>query len=190
MRHFYRLTAQCAIEALCMQLWRQPRLWNQYTLRTTHPQTPHKEVSDIWLRFQDLALYERSGDAQHIIDEHESINYPAWYALPGAWPLVFDLMRAVQGERLGRVLLTRLPPGGHITPHIDGGAHAAYYERYHIVLQSQEPCMFRTGDEVVHMAPGECWWFDNSVEHEVLNTSAIDRIHLIIDIRTMQRPTL
>jgi hypothetical protein len=33
------------------------------------------------------------------------------------------------------------------------------------------------------MAPGEIWWFDNSVEHEVINNSAGDRIHLIVDVR-------
>ena len=188
MQHFYRIAAGCATDLLCAALWRQPALWNQYTLRTTHPEAPHKDVSDIWLRFQDLTRFEQTGNAASLIDEHESINYPAWYALPQAWPLIFDLMRYVQGERLGRVLLTRLPPGGHITAHVDGGAHAAYYDRYHLVLQSAEPCSFRTGDEVVHMAPGECWWFNNAVEHEVLNTSAIDRIHLIVDIRTMQGP--
>ena len=26
-------------------------------------------------------------------------------------------MQRVEGERLGRVIITRLPPGGHITPH-------------------------------------------------------------------------
>jgi hypothetical protein len=34
------------------------------------------------------------------------------------------------------------------------------------------------------MAPGETWWFQNAVEHEVINNSPIERIHLVIDIRT------
>jgi hypothetical protein len=34
------------------------------------------------------------------------------------------------------------------------------------------------------MAPGEAWWFDNAQEHEVINNSADDRIHMIVDIRT------
>jgi hypothetical protein len=41
------------------------------------------------------------------------------------------------------------------------------------------------------MAPGEAWWFDNGKgdvpegrpEHEVVNDSQFDRIHLIIDIK-------
>jgi aspartyl/asparaginyl beta-hydroxylase (cupin superfamily) len=34
------------------------------------------------------------------------------------------------------------------------------------------------------MAAGEVWWFDNTVEHEVVNNSADDRIVLICDIRS------
>jgi len=34
------------------------------------------------------------------------------------------------------------------------------------------------------MRQGEIWWFDNSVEHEVMNNGADDRVLLIVDIRT------
>jgi hypothetical protein len=43
------------------------------------------------------------------------------------------------------------------------------------------------------MAPGEVWWFDNGKErkdgseppkHQVINNSAVERIHLILDVRT------
>jgi len=33
------------------------------------------------------------------------------------------------------------------------------------------------------MRPGELWWFENAIEHEVTNNSANDRIHMIIDLR-------
>jgi hypothetical protein len=33
------------------------------------------------------------------------------------------------------------------------------------------------------MRTGEVWWFNNAIEHEVVNNSADDRIHLIVDIR-------
>jgi hypothetical protein len=33
------------------------------------------------------------------------------------------------------------------------------------------------------MAQGEVWWFDNSQEHEVMNDSKDERLHLIVDIR-------
>lgn len=141
------------------------------------------ECDDIWLRFNDIAEYEATGNAALVIDGHESINYPAFAQLPAARPFVFGLMMLVQGERLGRVLITRLAPGKRILPHIDGGDHAAYYKRYQLMLQSEPGVLFRAGGEMVSMRTGECWWFDNSAEHEVINNSADDRIALIIDIK-------
>lgn len=183
MRNFRKLADNVDVVPLLLELTTQPELWDQNRLRTTHPMTPHKQVSDIWLRFNDLALYEQTGEASHVVDEHESINFPALRLLPAARNIIFSLMARVQGERLGRCLITRLPPGGKIDPHVDGGSHAAYYERFHVVLQAEPGSMFRAGDETVMMRPGEVWWFDNAQEHEVINNSGDDRIHLIVDIR-------
>ena len=166
---------------LLHQIQRKPDLWNENTLRTTHPATPHKQVDDIWIRFNDLSEYE--ANVAGIIDEHESIWYPPTYELPAVRPIVFGLMARVDGERLGRVLITKLAPGKAIEPHEDGGSHAAYYERYHCVLQGLPGSLFRCGDETVTMRTGEVWWFNNAIQHEVVNNSADDRIHLIVDIR-------
>jgi Aspartyl/Asparaginyl beta-hydroxylase len=103
--------------------------------------------------------------------------------------MVFGLMGKVEGERLGRVMINRLRPGGRVYPHADTPAHADYWDRYHVVLQSGPGCLFRCGDETVQMATGECWWFQNALEHEVTNNSADDRIHLIIDVRTQHLAT-
>jgi hypothetical protein len=146
--------------------------------------TPHKEVSDIWIRFNDLKSYEESKDAAKILDEHESIWYSAVNDLPSVRTVVFQIMGRVQGIRLGRVLITRLAPGKKIEPHADGGTHAAYYERYHAVLQGLPGSLFRCGDETVNMQTGSVWWFQNAIEHEVINNSCDDRIHLIVDIKT------
>lgn len=187
MKNFQKIAAGVDVTPLMHAVQRNSHLWNQNDLRTVHPGTPHTEVSDIWLRFNDLEKY-RAGDAQSVLDEHESVNYPAMFELFQVRPLIFSLMTRVEGERLGRCLITKLPPGAKITPHVDGGAHAAYYERYHIVLQGLPGSVFRCGDEQVQMLTGECWWFDNSVEHEVINNSADDRVHLIVDIRTSHLP--
>lgn len=157
---------------------RQSELWNQNTLRTTHVKTPHTEVSDIWLRFNEIPE-----NVEEIIDDHESIDYPAFSLLPQARPLIFDLMRLVEGKRLGRVLITKLIPGAKIYPHVDGGEHAAYYERYHIILQNNAGSIFRCGDEALCMNAGDVYWFNNAIEHEVINNSADDRLTLIVDVK-------
>jgi hypothetical protein len=179
-RNFLKIADSADVLPLLLALQRQPALWDRDTLRTTHPESPHTEVADIWLRFNELPA---EGNEAAILDEHESVWYPAIDALPQARPLIFGLMARVEGERLGRCLITRLAPGRSIAPHEDGGSHAAYYERFHIALQSTPGTLFRCGGETVHMPPGSVWWFNNSVEHEVVNNGSDDRIHLIVDIR-------
>lgn len=188
MKNFIRIAENVSVLPLMLAVMRNPDLWNQNTLRTTHPGTPHTQVSDIWLRFNDLEPLRKTGDAATVMDEHESIFYPAFHVLPEARPLIFALMAQVGGERLGRCLITKLPPGGKIAPHVDGGSHAAYYERFHIVLQAKAGNTFRAGDEAVEMRTGEVWWFDNSKEHDVANHSDDDRVHLIVDIRCCSGP--
>lgn len=178
MRNFQCLATSVDTIPLLNAIMRNPDLWNQNTLRTTHPGTVHSQVDDIWLRFNDV------NNPDEVIDDTECINYPAWYVLPQARDLIFNLMRRVEGERLGRVLVTRLAPGCKIDPHEDHGAPATYYDRFHIVLNSAPGCLFRAGDETSQMAVGSVWWFDNKQEHEVINNSRDDRIHLIVDIRT------
>ena len=178
MRYFDLIAQGLDVMPLRHAVARQPGLWNANSLRTTHPGTVHGEADDIWLRFDPLE------DPASMIDGHESVDYPAFAALPQARPIVFDLMRRVEGMRLGRVLITRLRAGGRIHPHEDSGDHAAYYDRYQISLQGLPGCVFRAGTEQVSMATGEVWWFDNAQTHEVINNSAGDRIHMILDIRT------
>jgi len=100
---------------------------------------------------------------------------------------VKDLERLVHEDEIDTVLcmftdLQGRYMGKRILPHVDGGSHAAYYERFHILLAGDAGSTFSAGDEWVTMAPGECWWFDNSKEHAVVNEGLVDRITLIVDI--------
>lgn len=156
----------------------RPDLWNRNALRREYPGTPHRECDDIWLRFQPEGM-----TVDQIVDAHESVNYSGFAELPAARSIIFALMRQVEGERLGRVMITRLAPGKRIYPHVDGGDHAAYFKRYQVALQSYPGVVFRAADEQVQMRTGDVWWFDNSQEHEVVNNSGDDRLALIIDIR-------
>ena len=81
-------------------------------------------------------------------------------------------------------MVNKLRPGGKIYPHADTLEHAEYWDRYHFVLQSGPGCNFRCGDEMVNMQTGGVYWFQNAIEHEVINNSSDDRIHMIVDIRT------
>jgi quercetin dioxygenase-like cupin family protein len=184
MKNFLQIASGVETSKILLGVHINSHLWDQNLLRTHHENTPHSQVSDIWVRFNDITKYNNEEEAREVLDEHESINYPAFTEIPALRSVVFGLMAAVEGERLGRVLITKVRPGGRIDPHVDSGNHAAYYDRFHIVLQSGPGCLFRAGQETVHMRPGEVWWFDNQQEHEVVNNSSVDRIHIIVDIRT------
>ena len=176
MRNFLRLAEGVETMPLVHALRANPGLWNQNTLRRSTPELC--ESDDIWLRFPTEAACLEQG-----LGAYECVNYPAMSALPMVRQVIFGLMRQVEGERLGPVIITRLAPGGRIYPHDDGAAHTSYYKRYQIALHSLPGVLFRAGTETVSMRTGEIWWFDNSIEHEVVNNSPDDRLALIVDIR-------
>lgn len=161
---------------LLSAIYTQPELWNQNTLRTTHPGTVHRDVSDIWLWFHQIC-------DESLIDDIQTTPYSAWYSLPQARCIIFDLMRRVEATQLGRCIITKLPPGKSIDPHVDQGAPAEFYKRFQLILQSFPGCNFHIEDEQVSMKPGDVWLIDNNKEHWVVNNSQDDRIALIIDLR-------
>lgn len=89
MNNFYKCAEGVDVVPLMMALKANAHLWNQNTLRTDHPETAHSQVSDIWLRFNDVS------NTQAVVDDRESINYPAFFALPQAQDLIFALMSRV-----------------------------------------------------------------------------------------------
>lgn len=177
MEHCLLITTGLDTLPLLYGVSKQPHLWNQDMVRTTHPGSVHKDVSDILLHFQAPGAVDVTTDAVHDCQPR-----PAWWALPEAHPLIVGLMARIQGTRLGRVMITKLPPGGVIPPHVDSAAQTDYYRRHHVTLTSPEQCSFTIGDETLHLHPGSCWWIDNGVEHAVYNDGATERISLIIDI--------
>lgn len=187
MKNFHRITTGIDVLPLVLAIKRRPHLWKEDTYLRDYPQGPFKNIESIMLRFPVKGVYETEEELKNHLstyDQHENVDYPPYKVLPEARPLVMGLMSRVEGERLGRVMINKISPGGVIYPHKDTPAHTEYYSRFHIVLQSQPGVVFRAGDENVYMATGEVWWFDNSQEHEVINNSADDRIHMIVDIRT------
>jgi len=179
MKNFLKIGSGIDTSPLLLQLHHNPQLWDAENVRKTFmAESPHREVSDILLRFSDP-------QAANIGDELVCEDTPAMNVLFEARNLVFPLMTAVRGVMLGRVMITKLPPGGRIYPHTDlRGRYANTYRRFHLPLQSAPGCIFRADDEEVFMRPGEAWDFNAHAEHEVVNNSPIDRIHLIVDIRT------
>lgn len=188
MQNFLRIAQGVDTIPVMNTLFRHEELWNQHRFRTTFPNTPHVDVDDIWLRFSDPSKLESTGT---VIGDNAPIWYPAVHQLPEVRPIILDLMRRVDAHELGRVLITRIKPGGRILPHRDDQGdyvHEKHRMRYHIVLQGLPGSLYRTGDETVCMLTGEVWTFDAFTEHEVLNNSTDDRVHLLVDVTVWPTP--
>lgn len=193
MRHFQLIATGVDPLPLLHAITLQPELWNADRTRTWHPQSAHRVVDDILLRYNRFDP-DKDDFVEAVCSEIAVENKPAWAALPQATSIIFALMARVQGEHLGRVFISRMAPGICIPPHTDriepaetAFPHkippAVYYRRYQIALKGQPGILFRAGDEDVFMEPGSVWWFDNCVEHEVKNYSGDDRISLVVDLR-------
>lgn len=183
MKYFQKIASGINVTTLLNAINRQPELWDANPIRTKHPGTAHAQVSDILCRFNDLSEFLKTGDPATITDDREAIPYPAWEKLPQLRPVIFDLMRMVEATRLGRVIITRLPPGKEIVPHEDQGAPATYFERFQIAIQSMPGALFTIGDETVNFQSGDVYWINNNVTHGVVNNSKDDRIALVVDLR-------
>jgi hypothetical protein len=190
MKHFQRISAGLDIMPLLLAIKRRPELWSKDTfLRSYNQGVPFGCVETIFLRWPIIEdgsqMSEDDVRAYMASDrQHENYDRPEYKLLTEARPIVMNLMHYMGGERLGRVMINKIEAGGKIIPHADTPAHADYYTRFHVVLQSFPGVHFRCDDEQVYMATGEVWWFNNKLEHEVINNSAEARIHMIVDIRT------
>lgn len=169
------------VDGLVKQLDAHPEAWNTHTQRTAAYATPHKQVDDIWVRYNDWANFD--GDRVAFNDEHTSVWYPVVGKIPDAWSLARRVMRLVNGRRLGGVLITRIPPGGEVKPHIDTGWHAGYYEKFAVQIKGNKEQAFCFEDGELRPEPGDLYTFDNSRTHWVRNDSDHERITLIICIR-------
>lgn len=184
MKNFLKILDGVDYVPLLLELHRQPQLWNQNPVRLL-PTGPHHETKDIWLRYKDESENKASGNYANFGDPHDGVWYPAFYALPNARKIIFGLMARVEGERLGGVLIYKVPPGKQIHPHTDTGWHVDFYEKFNVCLQSNQKAYFYYEDgERMYARPGEVHRFVNNTNHGVINEGEDDHIVLTVCIRT------
>jgi len=141
-------------------------------------------MTDIWVRYNDIEPYKNKGSLVGFNAEHDSVWYPVLKKLPSAKKIALDLMNKVEGERLGGILITKLPPGGKIAKHTDDGWHARYYDKFYVPVLTKPGGVFCFEDGEIDAKYGEAWWFNNAHNHWVENNTDSDRISMIICIRT------
>lgn len=170
---------------LVQQLEAAPELWDENVFRTESAYgNPHQKISDIIVRFNDWANWK--GDRAAFNEEHESVWWGAYDKLPYIQPLVFDLMRNFCGERLGMVLITRIPPHCNVGKHIDKGWHANHYIKFGIQIKAAPEQEFCFDNCRLETKTGDLFVFDNSKTHWVENPTPEERITLIVCMRLQQ----
>lgn len=183
------------VQPLLDQLAKYPELWDENVFRTETPgvpkktrgkksANPHAKISDIILRFNDWRHW--TGDRAAFNAEHDSVWWGAVDKLTYIKPLVFDLMRMFEAERLGMVLLTRIPAHCEVAKHVDRGWHAEHYLKFGVQIAAAPGQKFCYEGYSLETRVGDVFAFDNSRTHWVENPTDAERITLIICLRLEQ----
>lgn len=173
------LPARFDIEEPLSEIAAHPEIWNRYGARKA--QYAHTQMSDIWVRYNDYANFK--DNLVEFNKEHISVWYPEAYKIPSIIDLCYQVLYLVGGKSIGGVLITKIPPGGQVAPHIDTGWHASYYEKFAVQLMGNDRQSFNFEGYSLSAEPGQLYTFDNSRTHWVTNDSDKDRMTLIICIR-------
>ncbi len=81
--------------------------------------------------------------------------------------------------RSPQIMFSQLKAGAHILPHT-GFVNTRLV--CHVPLIVPEGCKFRVGNEVRQWERGKAWVFDDTIEHEAMNSGGRTRVVLIFDI--------
>lgn len=176
MKHNVQLLTGLNVQPLIDKLEAIPQMWNDITLRQDYPGSAHTDTECIFIR-GPLQF-----TAQDYFNDLSAAPYPAAPVFEKELKhLIEPLMEAIALEQLGRVLLVKLKPGGHVKAHSDEGRYADFYSRFHIPVITNEGCVNTTGGEAVHWPVGTAWWFNHKQVHTADNAGDTDRVHLIVD---------
>lgn len=180
--HFELIYRGMPVEPLLTELDANPDIWDERPERT-FGESPHRETSDVWVRYADAHWLGRTGD---FVGPHQSTWWPVVDRIPSVFA-VWDRIRHALGGPLefGGVLITRIPPGKRVYPHHDCGTwHAEHYDlKVWLPLRANELCVNGVDDEEIVWRPGEAWSHNNLLTHWVRNEGTTERICLIMCFR-------
>lgn len=180
MERFKLIVEGLDVGPLLKRILANEQLWAEHTERQNYPGSAHKETETIYLRWAvDKTVYGGFYDLESE-DHVETIQALNPEAVELVSQVVQHIMGAAPQPDVGRVILTRMKPGGVITEHVDEGPYADKYDRFHVCVQGDSG--FWCDGEVRGMLPGQLWWFNHKLRHWVQNGPECDRIHLILDV--------
>jgi hypothetical protein len=182
MMHHGCETGAPRMRPVCSELSADPGLWNEHRLRTADPRSPHREIDDIWGRYNALANLDPANPAA-FNEPHAAEWYPVAAKLPSLQPFVEALAHALGAATIGGVLITRVPAGKQVYWHRDAGWHAQEHRKFCVSIAANHEQTFEFEREQMRSDTGDCFEFDNAFPHRVLNPAATARVSLIVSLR-------
>ena len=178
LQNFKAVAFKLDVKPLQEYLEANPELWNLITARQDTA-TFHRDTQSIFIR----------GPSEMTVDNYFNTDSAVDYPIPQdliqlLTPLLARIFEELKPTKLGRVLLVKLKPDGHVIPHVDTGTYAKAYSRFHLAVSTSTGNFMFCDGKQQHIEAGDVWWFDHRKEHSVVNTSPEERIHLILDLDT------
>jgi hypothetical protein len=137
--------------------------------------------------------FDTLGNTAHIVLKFvRRVAEPtSYYELP-EWALWRDEVEPLLNEvavRCGyaraefpRVMFARLPVGGEVEPHRDGGWFPAFCRKIHVPLLTNPATRFYVEPQWRHLPAGEAVEVNNNAPHGVRNHGSTERVHLIFEM--------
>jgi aspartate beta-hydroxylase len=167
-----------------------------------HPSIPFPEAGrwGVWLEENFSLIRQEWSDHQGTLIKHPNsdslVSQGRWDILPlykggiahkeltAHFPKTMRVIEAMPhcGEGLdgiGQVIFSRLKAGLHILPH-RGSTNVRL--RYHLTLLSDPEASLKVLDDARGWVEGQCFCFDDGLEHSVTHTGERDRVVLLIDL--------
>ncbi|MFI8619025.1 TIGR03032 family protein [Acidovorax sp. NPDC077693] len=95
-------------------------------------------------------------------------------------PYLQQVMSVLQAP-IGRTRLMRIDGRAEASLHVDVNYYWQQHMRVHVPIVTDPAVQFICGGQALHMAAGQAWVFDTWREHNVINPTHLQRIHLVID---------
>ena len=177
--NFIRIADGLDVKPLLKLLDAKPELWKEIEIRQQFTGSPHKDTESIYVRGPlKMSQY-------YVLWDTGSYDYPCMeYLKPALVPLMRPILEKLEVKDMGRVLIVNLKPSGHVTKHNDQGTYADHYQRFHLVVKSNQWCSQTCGNQKQKFEVGEVWWFNHKKVHTADNVGTTDRVHIIFDCVT------
>ncbi len=144
---------------------------------------PHLNTSQYTGHWDVIALRSPGGSIDNVAPDLMGAAGFADTALmmqmPAAQQFVSGLFCDIMAVRL-----LNLRVGAKIMPHRDFDLCFEHGEaRLHIPIFTNPQVEFFIEEERITMNPGECWYINANLTHNVVNAGETDRVHLVIDCK-------